>query len=208
MPTAIDIPAALLRAVSITWKMETNHALAASPFSGHVQAQRGQLERWSFTLELRRLTREEMQVAQGFFLALEASLGLFRMHDPAARLPLGTATGTPVLAATADPGDRTLSISGFTPSVATILKAGDWIQIGYQLAKVVADVASDAAGAATVTIWPKVMVEVPITTAVVVRGAQGIFRFTSQLPEWTADSSERGRPYTTVLAGVQEVLTD
>ena len=40
------------------------------------------------------------------------------------------------------------------------------------------------------------------------RGAQGIFRFTSQLPEWTADSSERGRPYTTVLAGVQEVLTD
>lgn len=208
MPTAIDIPTALLRAVSITWKMETNHALAASPFSGHVQAQRGQLERWSFTLELRRLTREEMQVAQGFFLALEASLGLFRMHDPAARLPLGTATGTPVLAATADPGDRTLSISGFTPSVSTILKAGDWIQIGDQLAKVVADVASDAAGAATVTIWPKVMVEVPITTAVVVRGAQGIFRFTSQLPEWTADSSERGRPYTTMLAGVQEVLTD
>lgn len=207
MPTAIDIPAPLLRAVSITWKMETNHALAASPFSGHVQAQRGQLERWSFTLELRRLTREEIQIAQGFFLALEASLGLFRMHDPAARLPLGTATGTPVLAATADPGDRTLSISGFTPSVSNILRAGDWIQIGDQLAKVVADTSSNASGVAAVTIWPKVMVEVASGQPVTVREAKGLFRFTTQLPEWTADSSERGRPFTTVLAGVQEVLT-
>jgi hypothetical protein len=208
MPDAIDIPAALLNATSITWKMETNHALAASPFSGVVQAQRGQLERWSFTMELRRLTREEMQIAQGFFLALEASLGLFRMHDPAARLPLGRATGTPVLAATADPGDRTLSISGFTPSVSNILRAGDWIQIGDQLAKVVADISSDAAGLASVTIWPKVMVEVASGQPVTVREAKGIFRFTTQLPEWTADSSERGRPYTTMLAGVQEVLTE
>lgn len=208
MPDAIDIPAALLKATSITWKMDTNHALAASPFSGHVQAQRGQLERWSFTMELRRLTREEAQAAQGFFLALEASLGLFRMHDPAARLPLGVATGTPVLAATADPGDRTISISGFTPSVSNILRAGDWLQIGDQLAKVVADVSSSASGTASVTIWPKVMVEVPSGQPVTVREAKGIFRFTSQLPEWTADSSERGRPYTTVLAGVQEVLTE
>lgn len=207
MPTSIDIPAPLLRAVSITWKMETNHALAASPFSGVVQAQRGQLERWSFTLELRRLTREEIQIAQGFFLTLEASLGLFRMHDPAARLPLGTATGTPVLAATADPGDRTLSISGFTPSVSNILRAGDWIQIGDQLAKVVADTSSNASGVAAVTIWPKVMVEVASGQPVTVREAKGLFRFTTQLPEWTSDSSERGRPFTTVLAGVQEVLT-
>ena len=208
MPTAIDIPQALLRATSITWKMETNHALAASPFSGHVQAQRGQLERWSFTMELRRLSREEIQTAQGFFLALEASLGLFRMADPSACHPLGTATGTPILAAAADPGDRTLSISGFTPSVATILRAGDWIQIGDQLAKVVADTHSTAAGLATIPIWPKIMVHVAAGQPLIVREAKGLFRFTSQLPEWTADSSERRRPYTTLLAGVQEVLTE
>lgn len=207
MPDPIEIPAVLLRATSITWRMDTNHALAASPFSGHVQAQRGQLERWAFTMEIRRLTREEMQAAQGFFLALEASLNTFRMHDPAACQPLGVATGSPVLAATAASGARTLSISGFTPSVSNILRAGDWIQIGDQLAKVVADVSSSATGTASVTIWPKVMVEVASGQPVVVREAKGIFRFTSQLPEWTADAAERGRPYTTVLAGIQEVLT-
>lgn len=207
MPSAIDIPAPLLRATSITWRMDMNHALAASPFSGHVQAQRGQLERWAFTMELRRLTREEMQIAQGFFLSLEASLGLFRMADPAACKPLGTATGIPVLAATAAAGSRTLSVSGFTPSVSAILRAGDWIQIGDQLAKVIADTPSNATGTASVPIWPKVMVQRAAGTPLVVRDAKGLFRFTTQLPEWTADSTERRRPYTTVLAGVQEVLT-
>jgi hypothetical protein len=204
----IDIPAELLAATSIAWKMESNHGFAESPFSGQTQAQRGQLERWSFVMSIRRLSRREAQVAQGFFMMLEGPFGVFRMPDPAARIPLGKATGTPILATAAAPGDRTISVSGFTPNVPGILKAGDWIQLGDQLAKVRTDVASSATGTATISLWPKVMKTVPISTALIVRNATGLFRFTSQPPEWEADSSDRGRPYAFQLSGVQEVLSD
>jgi hypothetical protein len=204
----IDIPPELLAATSIAWKMETNHGLAESPYSGHTQAQRGQLERWSFVMSIRRLSRREAQVAQGFFMMLEGPFGLFRMPDPAARNPLGKATGTPILATAAAPGDREIAVSGFTPNTPAILKAGDWIQLGDQLSKVRTDVNSSATGTATISLWPKVMKTVPVSTALILRNAAGIFRFTSQPPEWEADSNERGRPYTFQLTGVQEVLTD
>jgi hypothetical protein len=204
----IDIPAELLNAVSISWKMETNHGLAESPFSGHVQAQRGQLERWSFVMKIRRLSRREAQIAEGFFMMLEAPFGVFRMTDPSRRHPLGKATGTPILATAAAPGDRTISVTGFTPNVAGILKAGDWVQIGDQLSKVRTDVASSATGTATISLWPKVMKTVPDETTIIVREAKGFFRFTSQPPEWEADASEKSRPYSFSLTGVQEILTD
>ncbi len=208
MPDYIEIPSELLRATSIAWKMETNHGLAESTFSGQTQSQRGQLERWSFVMSIRRLSRSDAQIAQGFFMMLEGPLGLFRMVDPAAAKPLGKATGIPILSAPAEPGDREIAVSGFTPNVGGILRAGDWIQIGDQLSKVRTDVASSATGTATVSIWPKVMATVDSGEPLIVRNAAGLFRFTSQPPEWEADSSERGRPYTFQLTGVQEVLTD
>ncbi|MEK7952792.1 hypothetical protein [Luteolibacter soli] len=208
MPDPIDIPEELLNAITISWKMESNHGLAESPFSGQAQAQRGQLERWSFVMKVRRLNRREAQVAEGFFLMLEAPFGLFRMPDPARRKPLGKATGNPILTAAATPGDRTISVSGFTPNVPGILKAGDWVQVGDQLSKVRADVNSSATGTATISLWPKIMRTVPDETPLIVRDAIGVFRFTSQAPEWEADAYERSRPYTFSLTGVQEILVD
>jgi hypothetical protein len=203
----LDFPADLLAATAITWRMDTNHGRAESPFSGHTQTQRGQLERWAFTMTFRRYTRREAQRLQGFFLMLEGPLGLFRMPDPAALAPLGRATGLPVLSATAAAGARTLAVSGFAPNVPGQLLAGDWIQIGDQLAKVREDAASGPTGTATLSIWPKVMTSIPGGTPILTRPARGLFRFTTQLPEWEADSSERRRPYTLRLDGVQEVLT-
>jgi hypothetical protein len=188
--------------------MDTNHGRAESPFSGVVQTQRGQLERWAFSMTLRRLTRRESQIAQGFFLMLEGPLGNFRMPDPAALTPLGHASGSPVLATAAAAGDRTLSVSGFLPSVPGQLLAGDWIQVGDQLAKIRTTAGSAADGTATLDVWPKVMRAIPLGTPILTRPARGIFRFTTQLPEWEADSSERRRPYTLSLDGVQEVLIE
>lgn len=208
MSLIYDLPPELQRATSILWRMDTNHGRAESAFSGITQTQRGQLERWAFTMAIRRLSRQEMQIAQGFFLMLEGPLNLFRMADPAALAPLGVCSGYPVLNATAAAGSRTLSVSGFTPNTAGQLLAGDWIQIGDQLSKVRTTTGSNALGIATLDIWPKVMREVPSGTPVLTRPARGLFRFTTQLPEWEADSSERRRPYTVQLAGLQEVLTD
>ena len=209
MPDPIDIPEELLKAVvSISFKMESNHGLAESPWSGHVQAQRGQLERWSFLMKFRRFSRREAQVAEGFFMMMEPPFGLFRMTDPSRRQPLGKATGNPILAAGVAPGARTITTEGWTPNVPGILKAGDWLQIGDQLSKVRTDVNSSATGTATISLWPKLMKTVPDETPVIVRNARGLFRFTSQPPEWEADSTDRGRPYSFSLTGVQEILRD
>lgn len=208
MPEIIDIPPEILRAVTLSWTMEMNHGLATSVFSGQSQAQRGALERWSFTMGIRGMNRRDAQVAQGFFLRLEGQLNLFRMHDPAAALPLGRALGKPVLAANATPGARTLSISGWAANVAGILKAGDWVQIGDQLAKVRVDATSNAAGACSIDIWPKVMKTVAAGQPLIVRQARGLFRFVSDLPSWELDAGRLIRPYEFRITGVQEALSD
>jgi hypothetical protein len=208
MAEPIDLPMPLQRAVSVAWTMEMNHGLAENAFNGRVQAQRGQLERWSFVMGIKPMNRRDAQVAQGFFLQLEGPLGLFRMADPAALAPLGRAAGLPVIEEEALPGQRQIETSGWLPNVSGILMAGDWIQFGDQYCKVVADVHSSATGTATVSVWPKVMQTTAVDTPIVTRPAKGLFRFTSQAPSWEFDANRLLRPVEIRLSGVQEVLGD
>lgn len=202
----IDLPAALARVVSISWTMESNHGLAASVFSGHAQAQRGQLERWSFTMQFPRMTRAVAQEAMGFFMRLEGNLGTFRMSDPAACQPLGIASGSPVLAAAAPAGSRIVSVSGWQPNVARIMRAGDWVQIGDNFSRVRADVDSNALGSCNLDLWPRLMLAVDAGEPVIVRDAKGIFRFASDAPSWALDANEENKPYQISMTGQQEVL--
>lgn len=204
----IDLPAALARAVTMSWTMEHGHGIASSPYSGITQSQRGSLERFRFTMRLARLTRAQAQAAQGFFLNLEGNLNTFRMSDPACPTPLGKAIGLPVLASGTSPGDRTLSTTGWTPNVPGILKAGDWIQLGDQLCKVRTDADSSATGTATLDVWPKIWQTHAASTSLVVRQPAGIFRFTSDFPEWALSNDNIRRPYEIQLTGIQEILTD
>ena len=207
MPDPIEIPEALLRAVKITWTAENNHALSESPFSGITQGHRGRIERWSFTMDIKRMKRREAQEAMAFFLQLEGPLGTFRMHDPSACKPLGKATGNPTIVAGPPVGSRTILSTGWLPNVTRQLVAGDWIQIGEQLFKVRRDVSSDADGNAMLDLWPKTMTLLPSWSPIITRPARGIFRFTSELPSWDIAASDLNSPYTFRLTGVQEVLS-
>lgn len=206
VPDPLDIPPSLLRATKISWTAESNHGLAESAFTGTVQAQRGQIERWSFTMEVKRMNRADAQQALAFFLRLEGPLNTFRMPDPAALKPLGKGTGSTVASADTPAGSRTLATSGWLPNVPGQLKAGDWVQIGDQLSRVRLDVDSDAAGSATLDLWPKLMLPVTTGTPIFLRPAKGIFRFTSDLPSWDIAAADTNRPHTFRLTGVQEVL--
>jgi hypothetical protein len=185
--------------------MEHNHGLAESAFTGHIQAQRGQLERWAFTMEIARLNRLQAAEARGFFLRLEGRLGTFLMHDPAAPRPLGRATGKPVVAANTPAASRTVATTGWSSGTPHILRAGDWVQIGDQLSMVRQDVHSGANGAATLDLWPKLMLPVTSGTPIITRPARGIFRFTTDFPSWQIDAALK-RPFTTRLTGQQEIL--
>lgn len=185
--------------------MDHNHGIAAAPFTGIVQAQRGQMERWSFTMTLRRLTRKQASSAFGFFLNLEGPLNIFRMADPAALQPLGRATGMPVGSATAA-GSRTIATIGWTPNT-DILRAGDWVQIGHNYSRVRNSVTSDASGAATLDLWPRIMLAVISGTPVKLRPARGLFRFSVTPPEFDISAESLLRTHEFRLAGSQEILT-
>lgn len=202
-----DLPAVLTRATRISWTMDSNHGLAESPFSGIVQAQRGTIERWKFTMDIRRLGRREAAEAMAFFLQLEGRLGTFRMGDPAAAVPIGRASGAPILSASGAAGDRTIATSGWTPNTTAILYAGDWIQIGDQLARVSRTVDSSSTGTATLYLWPRLMIPFATLTPIIVRNPRGIFRFTSDLPAWETAAANHLRPYKFSLTGTQEILT-
>lgn len=201
----ILLPPELLQATAISWTMENNHGLAESPFTGHTQAQRGQLERWSFTMDIARLNRREASIAKGFFLQLEGRLGTFLMHDPAAPKPQGRATGAPVVAAETPASSRTVLTSGWTPNTPNILRAGDWVQIGDQLCAIRRDTDSGATGHAELDLWPKLMLAMPADTAIKTRPARGIFRFTTDVPAWDIEAGLR-RNHTFRLTGQQEIL--
>jgi hypothetical protein len=206
MPATIDLPEVLKRVVRLSWTMEANHGLAESAFTGTVQAQRGQLERWSFTMEFRKMNRAEAQGAIAFFMRLEGQLNRFRMADPAALKPLGKGTGNPVASAATPAGSRTLSTSGWLPNVPGQLRAGDWVQIGDQLSRVREDADSDADGNATLDLWPKLMLAVPEDTPIILRPAKGIFRFTSEAPSFDLTAADTNKPFSFRMSGVQEVL--
>jgi len=203
----LEIPACLLRAVSLSWTAESDHGLTESPFTGQVQTQRGRIERWSFTMDIKRMSRRDAQQAIAFFLNLEGPLGTFRMHDPAACTPLGKATGAPVVTVDHAAGVRTVETTGWLPNVTGQLKAGDWVQLGDQLSRVRVDVDSDATGTASLDLWPKLMLPVVAGIPIITRPARGIFRFTSDLPSWDLDADTRNKPYTFRLTGIQEVLS-
>ncbi|MCW1915993.1 hypothetical protein OJ996_20565 [Luteolibacter sp. GHJ8] len=206
MPATIDLPEVLKRVVRLSWTMESNHGLAESAFTGAVQAQRGQLERWSFTMEFRKMNRAEAQAAIAFFMRLEGQLNRFRMADPAALKPLGKGTGNPVASTATTAGSRTLATTGWLPNVPGQLREGDWVQIGDQLSRVREDVDSDAAGAAALDLWPKLMLAVPEGTPIILRPAKGIFRFTSEAPSFDLTAADTNKPFSFRMSGVQEVL--
>lgn len=183
-----------------------NHGLAASPFSGHVQAQRGALERWSFTMRIKRMNRADAQEAIAFFMALEGSLNTFRMGDPACGKPLGKAIGVPKTVGALAAGVRVIPVSGWGASLPGILVAGDWIQIGDQLSRVRKTVGSTAGGTCSLEIWPKLFRPVPANTPIITRNPKGIFRMTSDMPAWDLEANASKTPYSFSLTGVQEIL--
>ena len=99
------------------------------------------------------------------------------MGNPATSEPRGTVSGTPLVDTTLGVNvGKYLVTKGWTPSSLGVLKAGDEIQIEYQLYKVLEDVDSDASGNATITIFPFLRKEYADDTSIITSSPKGIFR--------------------------------
>ncbi len=168
---------------SVSFRGVSFTSLVASPYTGQPTVYRYPRQLWRPDVELPPMTRDQAEAWIGALLSLEGQYGTFRLGDPVGRTPRGVATGTPVVDGNNQTG-QTLATRGWTPSVTGILKAGDWIQLGDYLHKVMIDADSDASGLATLEIWPALRVSPLDSDAVITSNTQGLFRLAGQQTAW------------------------
>lgn len=176
---------------SIVFGLRRTVARTASPYTYEEQAFQWPGEQWHIEFQLPPvLSRVNANKWKAFFLSLKGSYGQFYMGDPSSKIPLGVATGTPVVNGLGQTGNS-LATDGWTPSTANILRAGDYIQIGTgsssRLHMVMADVNSNSSGEALLSIEPALRYSPNDGTAITVNNPVGVFRLVDNDFSWSVN---------------------
>lgn len=177
LPTSIGIAQIELRATNAV-------AVSRSPFTFSTQVHAYTGSAWQADVSLPSIRRDLAEDWVAWLLSLRGQLGTFYLGDPNAVTPRGSARDTDTIkVASAVSSGGTISINSAPASQTDYLKAGDYMQIGLgvsrQLFKVLNDVDTDGAGAATVDVWPNVRTSIASTTPITVENTKGIFRLSS-----------------------------
>ena len=97
-----------------------------------------------------------------------------------------------------------LIIDGASPNEDGYLKAGDYIQLGTassaRLHKVLADVATDDDGNATIDIWPSLRSSPADNSTVIIENCKGRFRLAENVSGWNADVAQYGITFSAMEA--------
>lgn len=145
-----------IRPSTVDWQFATMTQAFPSPFTGSEQtASMPGAARWIATLSFEKLTRLESRALEAFLISCNGPAGRFYLWNHARENPLGVATGTPVVDGAANYGGL-IATRGWPPSVTGILLAGDYIGFNGEVKMVLADVNSDAAGKASISIGPNI----------------------------------------------------
>lgn len=185
------------QAVTITASATTG--LSVSPYTGHQQAYSYQAQAWRMDVTLPPMTREQAEPWIAFLLSLNGRKGTFYMGDPTGRTPRGSVPGTPLVNGASQTGQE-LATDGWTPSQTGILKAGDYIQIGYNLHRIMVDANSNGSGQATLDIWPRIRTSPADNAAITVRDTVGTWRLLSDDMTWEPSQVLYGMAFSAVEA--------
>ncbi|WP_303845727.1 hypothetical protein [Aeromonas sobria] len=155
-----------------TLALQTNHRSFESSWDGSEQTASTPGSKWLMELTMGRMEADIARRFEAFIAQLDGPSSRVRMWDFAH--PLQSVHGAPIVSEALTM--RTLFTSrGWTPST-LVLRRGDWIQIGDELKRVVADVQSDLSGAATVRVGPMLRNNYPSGSPLVVSRPMGVFR--------------------------------
>lgn len=173
---------------NITLRAVNQTAISSSPFTYQQQVFNHQGKRWEAEIQLPAMKREDAEQWLAWLLSLKGQVGTFELGDPNGATPRGAIGGSPVVAGSAQTGGS-LDIDGCTTSVTGWLKAGDYVQVGTQLYKVLQDVNTDSSGAATLELWPNIRTAPLDNDPVTVSNAVGRFRLNSGSQDWSIDTA-------------------
>lgn len=192
---AVSFPLALPTTTGIAKiRISANNVVGVSmsPFTAKQQVYKYTGQFWEAEISLPPMKRSEAEYWISFLLKLNGSYGTFLLGDPNGETARGVVTGTPLVNGASQTGNE-LVTDGWTTSTTGILKAGDYIQLGSgasaKLHKVLDDVDSDGSGNATITIWPDLRSAPSDNAAIVVSGAKGVFRLSTNQSDWDVNEA-------------------
>lgn len=164
--TPIDFPSGIAQ-TDVTLSLRGAVGVAQSPytFTRHVQDWGG--ERWELTINFLSQRMQDIGPLEAFLLKVRHGRQTFRCGDPYASLPQGTATGSATVSGTATAGSSTLATSGWSGT----LLAGDLVQIGDHLYKLLAD----ASGGGTLELAPRLRLAYASGTSIIYNNPRGVF---------------------------------
>lgn len=166
---------------SVRWYDLNAIVLSESDYTYESQVQEYDGTRWAIEVAIDPMSREEAQPWQAFLSALRGNRGTFLFGDTLMSAPLGAAGGTPKVAGAGQAGGFTLATDGW-PISTLVLKAGDFIQIGTSLYRVLQDATSNVSGQVTLDVWPRVRTHAD-NADIVTSDCKGLFRLsTNQNP--------------------------
>lgn len=186
IPSLIQAPTSCASGVVISMTRVVGRT--ASPFTLEDQAYRWGGDQWSMEFTLPpQTTRARASEWIAFGLKLEGSFNQFLMGDPSARLPMGVATGAPLIDGAGQQGGILLT-KGWTPNVSNILRRGDYIQVGTgslsRLHMVLDNANSDGSGLASLSIAPNLRYSPGNNDPIVVNNPKGVFRMVDNTFSW------------------------
>jgi len=173
LPTSIGIAQIELRATNAV-------AISRSPFTFQSQVHAYAGQSWQADVTLPSVRRDLAEDWVAWLISLKGQLGTFYLGDPNAATPRGSARDADtILVNGAVSSGNTISIDSAPASQTDYLKAGDYLQVGTQLFKVLKSVDTNVSGEATVDVWPDVRTSISDGAAVTVQNTKGLFRLSS-----------------------------
>ncbi|WP_394293012.1 hypothetical protein [Aeromonas rivipollensis] len=146
-----------------------------SPWTGSTQTAETPGAKVVMQLSFKGLPVDKARRLEALIFSLHGQAGRVRLWDFGARLVSSPQPvhGAPVVTE-ALAMRKTLTCRGWTPST-KVLQVGDWIQIGDELKRVLADVTSDLSGSALVRVAPMLRNNYPSGTPLLVSRPSGVF---------------------------------
>jgi hypothetical protein len=158
-----------------------------SPFTMQVQQYNWSGQGWLGTVDCPPMTRTAAEQVVSFLLM--AQRGTFYFQDFANPTPRGTVTGT-LTVSSATANGTTLTFSGATGG--TTFAAGDWIEIGTSLYKIV-----QVNSSSSVDVFPVLRSSYAGGTSIIYspavspfRAARGVFRLAEPSTQWSIDTAK------------------
>lgn len=162
---------------NISYEINDAVGQVISPYTGQSQVQIWPgADLWTVHCELPSMTLEDASNWTSWLMAMRGKANVTQFQDPLRVHPRGSQSGSPVVDGIHLASATVLNTRGWTANAQGVMKNGDQITLGWRLHQIIGDVNADAAGKASIEIWPSLREAISDGVTVITQGTTGLFR--------------------------------